>query len=125
MNVCNKCGSDDLRVGITNIVSGATVYPLYCGQCDKVFAKYIKKNIAKEYQDKYGQLKYVKTSTAKYLESEGIVIECEVCGKGEAERHHWAPHFLFGDDAENWPTSLLCRDCHRTWHKAVTPQLFN
>lgn len=123
MNVCDKCGSDDLRVGITNIVSGATVYPIYCGNCDKVFTQYIKKNIAKEYESKHGQLKYVKTSTAKYLESKGKVMQCEVCGKGEAERHHWAPSCLFGDEAEKWPTSLLCRSCHQRWHKLVTPNL--
>ena len=123
MNVCNKCGSDDLRVGITTIVSGATVYPVYCGECDKVFTKYIKKNIAKEYENKHGQLKYVETNTAKYLKSKGSLINCEVCGKAEAERHHWAPSYLFGNESEKWPTSLLCRSCHQRWHNLVTPNM--
>lgn len=123
MNVCDQCNYEDLRIGITNIVSGATVYPLYCGNCDKVFTRYIKKNIAKEYERLNGKLKYVETNTAKYIKQKSILIECEVCGKGEAERHHWAPRHLFGDKADRWPTSMLCRSCHQRWHNIVTPNM--
>lgn len=46
---------------------------------------------------------------------------CERCGSLEGtEYHHWAPSALF-DDADNWPTSYLCRDCHNRWHHIVTP----
>ena len=38
------------------------------------------------------------------------------------EYHHWAPRHLFGD-ADEWPGSLLCRDCHRLWHATVTPNM--
>ena len=123
MDVCDKCGSDDLKVGVTNIVSGATVYPIYCGHCEKVFTQYVKKNIAKEYESKHGQLKYVETNTAKYLKNKNQIISCEVCGKPEAEKHHWAPYHLFGDESEHWPTSLLCRSCHQRWHSLVTPKM--
>jgi hypothetical protein len=42
----------------------------------------------------------------------GTVMECEVCGKAPAERHHWAP-------------SWLCQPCHSFWHKVVNKGLAN
>lgn len=44
---------------------------------------------------------------------------CEVCGKKGAEIHHWAPRGLFGDEADDWPVSLLCRECHMKWHNRI------
>lgn len=51
-------------------------------------------------------------------------VRCVRCGAREAELHHWAPRAIFGDkDCEKWPKDYLCRDCHKFWHKMVTPQL--
>ena len=51
---------------------------------------------------------------------------CGRCGDRGAERHHWAPTAIFGEQEANlWPTDFLCRSCHRIWHVAVTPQLVN
>jgi hypothetical protein len=47
---------------------------------------------------------------------------CEHCGASGTERHHWAPWHLFSD-ADRWPTSELCRKCHREWHRTVTPNM--
>lgn len=48
---------------------------------------------------------------------------CERCHDTKTlEVHHWAPAALFSDSKE-WPTSNLCRACHRQWHETVTPQL--
>ena len=56
----------------------------------------------------------------------GTVMECEVCGKTPAERHHWAPQSLFGHDiAADWPTSWLCQPCHSFWHKVINKNLVN
>lgn len=46
---------------------------------------------------------------------------CERCGATTGvERHHWAPVYIFGwDEAEQWPTSMLCPPCHREWHRMV------
>ena len=47
---------------------------------------------------------------------------CEVCGSTvNIEYHHWAPRFLFGDEADKWLTSRLCKECHDRWHQIVTP----
>ena len=124
MDKCTHCGSEELRLGITNISSGATVYPIYCADCGEVFAKYVKKIIAQEYEKENGPLQYVKTRTAKYIEKKQIQIKCEVCDANEGELHHWAPQYLF-QDADSWPTSYLCRACHKRWHDLVTPNMSN
>ena len=49
---------------------------------------------------------------------------CAKCGGFEAiEIHHWAPRHLFGNNFWHWPTSPLCRACHRLWHSIVTPDM--
>ncbi|MBU2052495.1 hypothetical protein KKH13_04800 [Patescibacteria group bacterium] len=49
---------------------------------------------------------------------------CEVCGSVDnIEYHHCAPRHLFGDDADKWPISRLCRKCHIKWHQIVTPKM--
>jgi len=48
---------------------------------------------------------------------------CERCGGYQRiERHHWAPRHLF-TDADRWPMSNLCRQCHMEWHHVVTPHM--
>lgn len=51
---------------------------------------------------------------------------CARCGGYRSvERHHWAPWHLFPNEAHEWPTSYLCRECHRRWHSIVTPRMGN
>lgn len=46
-------------------------------------------------------------------------FSCDRCGNStETETHHWAPHKLFSD-ANDWPTSDLCVECHRVWHRTI------
>ena len=111
MDKCERCHSVDMKVGWTRTTSGSTVFPWYCSNCGFVFAKYVKKEIAEKLNadPEYGELKMVKTRTQKYMEQNGKQINCEVCGLNEGELHHWAPQFLFGSEADMWPTSYLCR----------------
>ncbi len=48
---------------------------------------------------------------------------CAVCGSPFAEYHHWAPHHLFGDEADKWPAAYLCKKHHEQWHALVTPNM--
>jgi hypothetical protein len=49
---------------------------------------------------------------------------CVRCGRTDyTENHHWAPRGIFKEcdesglpEAEHWPQSPLCRDCHMYWH---------
>ena len=44
---------------------------------------------------------------------------CARCGSTDGtELHHWAPRNTF-PDANAWPTSYLCRDCHHAWHRTM------
>ncbi len=49
------------------------------------------------------------------------INQCQVCGDGgRLERHHLAPVAVFGDDeAERWPTVMVCVPCHRRWHSLM------
>ena len=121
MDKCTRCGNKKIKIGVTNIISGATVYPYYCSECGEVFAKYVKRIIAMEYAKQNGPLEYVQTRTAKHRYNDNI--KCEVCGANEGELHHWAPAHLFGVECEKWPKSYLCRACHKQWHSLVTPNM--
>ena len=45
------------------------------------------------------------------------ITPCERCHENVGcESHHWAPREIFGSDSWQWPTSWLCRKCHREWH---------
>ena len=44
---------------------------------------------------------------------------CERCGSElGSQLHHWAPYAIF-DDADSWPRSWLCPECHSAWHTAM------
>jgi len=123
---CKKCYSNNTKIGITKIMSGATVYPLYCGEYGEIYQRYVKKEVARKYEQEHGELLYVKTRTERYFEKRGKQRPtCEACGAPEGELHHWAPQYLFRDAPQGlrWPTSYLCRSCHRLWHAIVTPDM--
>ncbi len=44
---------------------------------------------------------------------------CAVCGGSGTELHHWAPRNVFGEDAEHWPMTYLCRTHHAEWHNLM------
>lgn len=44
--------------------------------------------------------------------------DCARCGASGTELHHWAPRHLF-EDADQWPTSYLCNNCHKLWHDTI------
>lgn len=51
-----------------------------------------------------------------HVRTAAAIPACARCGRTDAvEIHHWAPWHLF-QDADDWPKSPLCPDCHRLWH---------
>lgn len=123
MNCCKKCGSSSVKIGVSNTQSGSTIYPYFCSDCGYVSGgNCASKSAAMQYAATHGPLKYVKTRTQQWMEKNQIEEKkCEVCSAHGVEEHHWAPKHLFGDDAERWPKSYLCRSCHAKWHAVVTP----
>lgn len=66
--------------------------------------------------------------SAHQIESLPVIMpdlsnRCAVCGKREAELHHWAPTGIFGKESGDWPKDYLCKEHHDLWHLKVTPQL--
>jgi hypothetical protein len=49
--------------------------------------------------------------------------KCARCGEWKlgVELHHWAPRKFFAD-ADEWPQSWLCPECHHHWHKTMHNQ---
>lgn len=44
---------------------------------------------------------------------------CAHCGSTDKlELHHWAPQSKF-HDANEWPMSWLCQECHHEWHRRI------
>jgi len=81
-----------------------------CGQRTQCFAK--KKDVPKEVLNGNPEKIY----TPK-------IGKCARCGKEtHLEEHHWAPYKFF-QDANNWPKSWLCRECHEEWHQVMTGDL--
>lgn len=89
-----------------------------------------------ECQVHHGNIKAGKWIPHKELAKCGIDIEiltivenydndftCVVCGEKGCELHHFAPRYLFGDAAEDWPKEYLCRKHHAQWHDLVTPNM--
>lgn len=111
---CN-CGSVFFWPKLYIISSGAETYPLFCKKCNSKLAhsvskKFIKNNNIQIYD--------------QYINPKNKIKKCCVHGcinKG-AERHHWAPSFLF-PDSDRWPTDYLCVHHHKLWHKVVTPNM--
>lgn len=112
---CPNCGKGPdwtLRKMVDS--AGRERYPYVCQHCNARTRLFEKKAKAK-----------------KVLGADDEIIEmplrekapCERCGKLELlEKHHWAPIKLF-EDADQWPTSMLCRSCHEEWHSKVTGDL--
>lgn len=48
---------------------------------------------------------------------------CSVCGTVGAALHHFAPRYIFKDEADKWATGYLCETCHKKWHDLVTPRM--
>lgn len=120
------CGSNQMTIGQARSSDGRTIYPYVCSACGAIQTQYASKKAADACAAANGALTRVQTKTeakgrAETLGAQAEARQCEVCGAGHAQRHHWAPWYLFGDEAERWPTSLLCQACHTRWHQLVTP----
>lgn len=128
---CQNCGANDWSIGRAFNIRGDEIFPFVCNHCGDVSQQYASRAVALQHEGRHGPLPAVETKTGR-KEREGRLRlgqrqadkPCEVCGStGQTELHHWAPFHLFGDEADKWPTSLLCRPCHVRWHQTVTPNM--
>jgi hypothetical protein len=111
-NPCPKCKSEDWHIHRMVDRGGSVRYPLVCGDCGDSTVRYVPKKVAEKLGGPFPEIKPWKERP-----------KCEVCGSEGAQRHHWAPFYLFGAECEKWPTSHLCPTCHKRWHDTVTPHM--
>ena len=112
---CPKCGKGPDWI-LTKMIdsAGRVRYPYICKHCETRTQLFEKKSIA----ETVGALNE-KTIRMKQRQK----APCEVCGKyALLEEHHWAPYKYF-EDADKWPKSNLCRECHEKWHQVMTGDL--
>ena len=101
---CPNCGRMEWKIGELLDSGGQRRYPWFCGVCGMRTQLYVKKLVGE--REKAKQLADLQVET------------CEVCGAFGAQRHHWAPKAIFGEEeSEKWPTGYLCQPCHSRWHK--------
>ena len=113
---CPKCDALDWKVGRMVDSGGGIRYPYFCGGCGTRTQLYQKKKQAISAWAMDGRTE---------IKTERPLPECEVCGEVGAQRHHWAPQYLFGLEADKWPMGYLCQSCHQKWHNLVTPEMCN
>lgn len=109
---CQRCGMKHWMILKYINRGGHETYPIRCGNCGNNTATCIPKTLA--YEKGFNDQDPVYATNIEV---------CEVCGSVGAEFHHWAPYHLFGQEANRWPTSYLCVECHNRWHKTVTPNM--
>lgn len=126
----HNCPNMKLRALVTR--NGTKQFALYCleGQYPKR-GSFIVQHLVREYLDELhmhlDDLPVLIDNSCENCGGNGcswcVGDPCVRCGSHEhIEWHHWAPRHLF-DDAEMWPTALLCRKCHQHWHQVVTPNM--
>jgi len=109
---CKNCGGLGWGVGFYVDAGGSPKYPFYCLGCGKRIPGFAKRNAVER-----------SGIPVKHMFPATLPFVCEKCGKEGAQQHHWAPTHLFGDQAESWPKSFLCPQCHQEWHDLVTPNM--
>jgi hypothetical protein len=110
------CASYPRTLMVTIASNGVRHYHLRCVRCRGVHG-----DGAVPHGDTLLQLIDL-ASVPVYSDAGEWAATCERCGAHYAELHHWAPWHLF-EDANEWPTAWLCRDCHTLWHSIVTPEM--
>jgi hypothetical protein len=105
-----RCDPKYTIVAVVVAVNGVRHYKYMCEKCGKWLSAPI--SVRKLDRDTIANAPVKRVNT-------GNRGECERCGDLTAvERHHWAPAALF-EDSYDWPTSLLCVECHRHWHEVM------
>jgi hypothetical protein len=104
-----SCTSDALEIVRIKCQNGRDQYRLLCPDCRRTPSALSKSLLTDEQRE---QARLLRDHTDRKE-----IHPCERCGSiDDVEVHHWAPRSIF-DDADDWPTSWLCRPCHREWHR--------
>ena len=121
--ICHKCAKKSVVLRRAIMKNGSFHIFWYCPECQCMAEgptpNYLKKKDVQEYLDQWN-----KSCDDIPVAYESDMAKCAVCGELGTETHHFAPVYLFGEDANNWPKAELCPGCHLKWHKKVTPEMW-
>ena len=122
---CDHCGRrDTVKLRRQIAANGIAKMTWHCTSCQTYAQRmrpYIPNDLVSYWIDT-GRLKVDAIRDIPVCEDRRGTVQCEVCGEPYASRHHWMPRMFreIVPDHDNWPTSYLCRSCHKRWHDIVT-----
>lgn len=111
---CKDCHSKNWKIKRMIDSAERIRYVYICDACGQRTTAFCKKVLAE-------QSSLLIAGTINMPVKKGHCERCNVYT--HLEEHHWAPYKIFGNDAESWPKSMLCRKCHEEWHQKVTGDL--
>jgi hypothetical protein len=116
------CSGGSSGLGVVICVNGSRQVRSWCLQCKAYSTNYAKRELVAAGIN-VDLLPVVRDHRDDVRPSE----PCVVCtSQDEIEYHHFAPVALqafFRRSVWDWPVLPLCKECHREWHRAVTPDL--
>ena len=112
---CEQCGATQWVITPATNRGGHKIHPLVCDVCGYRSRVCAPKSVVEQHARK-------NAVEIKYAPPPDESKDCEVCGTKGAEQHHWAPGYLFGNEAEKWPKGWLCPSCHARWHRVISAQ---
>jgi hypothetical protein len=127
----SKCHHVAVELGALITSNGVRQVCPFCLDCGKKLDGPI------AYKTLYHELGIEPESVPIHRDQEAEPEPCDVCEREtHLHMHHWAPRHLFRDkvpipgylnlmitEADMWPTSRLCPECHTRWHRIVTPNM--
>ncbi len=111
---CKHCRDYNWRLKRMIDSAGRERYAYFCVSCNKHATAFCSAKLAR--------------NSSLLIDGDIVMPQtkghCEKCNTFTyLEKHHWAPYKYFGDEADKWPTSMLCRGCHEEWHQKMTEDL--
>lgn len=111
---CFRCGGTRIEFRKTIMQNGQTSIGAYCLQCNRLATK---ETCIPKRRFTDGQIANMAIEH-DYSQHDNVCC-VKGCNRHDVEWHHFAPRYLFGDAADNWPVGPLCVLHHRMWHAAL------
>jgi hypothetical protein len=105
-----QCSHDDgIEVVVVIASNGARQYRPRCLSCDQIAVVNLPHELFFSNEPQ----------RATVVRDNRDATPCARCGDlNGVELHHWAPRSRFAD-ADHWPTTMLCVECHVKWHQIM------
>lgn len=107
----DHCGCEKHWIGVRVISDGRRVLSAQCVRCQHVWGSFSTKQMCTDPICRSEEIRGV------FRDSSTDAPKCMYAGCQEpAQRHHYAPKSVFGQEAYLYGTVPLCIEHHRAWH---------